>query len=226
MHILILGATGLVGSALVAHASQDDTITQITCLSRRPFTHSHPKVTTVVIDFEHPESWPKITGDALLSCFGTTLKQAGSKAAMTRVDVDYQYQVASWGKANGIEKYILVSAIGAKSTSRIFYSRIRGVLEEKVIAIGFSTTFILQPSLLLGKRLALRCGELIASALTPKAIMNALPGLRNYAPIRGEDVAKAMMIAAKSHQKGCVILGGTHRIQEFIAKSTLEKPNA
>jgi uncharacterized protein YbjT (DUF2867 family) len=62
-------------------------------------------------------------------------------------------------------QYILVSSGGASSSSYMPYSAMKGKLEDSVIALGFNTTFILQPALLIGARNETRTPEAIAQSL-------------------------------------------------------------
>ena len=55
-----------------------------------------------------------------------------AKEAQRKVDFDYQLQFAKTAKENGVEDFVLVSAYGANPNSKIFYSRMKGELEEEV----------------------------------------------------------------------------------------------
>ena len=50
MHLILTGATGLVGSAALAHMLALDTVTRVTILSRRPvpMAEGHSKATTII----------------------------------------------------------------------------------------------------------------------------------------------------------------------------------
>ena len=83
---------------------------------RRPLQLQHTKLHVHVVDMERAEDWQ--TGpaaDVAFSCLGTTLRDAGSKAAQHRVDVDYQLQFAEIGLAVvGVGTFVLLSAAGGK----------------------------------------------------------------------------------------------------------------
>ncbi|MFN8791509.1 MAG: NAD(P)H-binding protein [Bdellovibrionales bacterium] len=189
---LVLGATGLIGKALVEQLSNQPTTDQIVALTRRPVTYPSKKVINEVVDFDHPEkSIHVLKGDFLFSCLGTTLKQAGSIQAQRKVDVDYQFEAARLAAQNGVPHYLLVSSSMADAKSRNEYLKMKGELEEKVLAIPFQRVSVFQPSLLLGDRPENRPGEKWGARVLPALAL--IPGLRRYRPIYGHQVATKMI---------------------------------
>jgi len=67
----------------------------------------------------------------------------------------------------------------------------KGELEDKVTGLQFTATTILQPSLLLGKREAIRLGEGLASFVLPS--LAKIPGMHRFKPISSADVAKKLL---------------------------------
>lgn len=189
---IVVGATGLVGGALTDHLANADHIHKVTTLTRRPAAHPSPKVENRVVKFNRLEDERAFfQADLLFSCLGTTRKQAGSIEAQRKVDVDYQYQAARLAANNGVRHYLLVSSSGANAGSKNPYLRMKGELERLVQALPFERVSIFQPSLLQGKRPELRLGEMLGGLVLP--IVCAVPGLRRYRPIRGEEVAAKMV---------------------------------
>ncbi len=160
---------------------------------RRSFGVNHPKLEEVIVDFDDKASWqPLLTGDVLFSALGTTLKQAGSKEAQYKVDFTYNYEFAHAAADNGIKSYVLVSSAGADAKSLIFYSRMKGELDEKVQTLPFREITILRPSILAGKREVPRKMEEISVKVMEK-ISKLL--FRKYRPIPAATVARAMIVA-------------------------------
>ena len=194
---IVIGATGLVGRALVAQLVQNQSFERIVTLTRRAVAYDSPKVQNHVVDFaqlaRHAE-W--FQGDVLFSCLGTTLKQAGSIAAQRVVDVDYQLAAAQLAAQQGVQHYILVSSSGADADSRNAYLQMKGELEQKVSALPFARISIVQPSLLLGERAEHRVGEQLGAWLLP--LICQIPGLRRFRPIRGEEVAAKLIRISQS----------------------------
>lgn len=189
---IVIGATGLVGRAVVEQLVQVEKIDKIITLTRRPSHHDSNKVFNQVVDFECLDDYSIFfTGDFLFSCLGTTLKQAGSIEAQRKVDLEYQYKAAQLALKNGVEHYLLVSSSGANAKSRNQYLKMKGELEQKVKSLPFAQISIFQPSLLLGQREQVRIGEKLGSWLLP--MLAIIPGLRRYRPITGKQVAEKMV---------------------------------
>ncbi|WP_435237310.1 NAD-dependent epimerase/dehydratase family protein [Psychromonas sp. PT13] len=193
---VVIGATGLVGHAIVMQIIQMEQISKIVTLTRRPVSYSSEKVVNQVVDFDNLEGISELLrGDYLFSCLGTTLKQAGSIEAQRKVDIDYQFKVAQLAANVGVEHYLLVSASGANPQSKNAYLKMKGELEQKITALPFSQISIFQPSLLLGQRDHFRMGEKIGSWILP--ILGFIPVLKRYRPITGQQVAKKMIAVSQ-----------------------------
>ena len=159
---------------------------------------------THLVDFDHPEQWAdRLTGDVLFSCLGTTIKAAGGQDAQWKVDYTYQYNAAKAARENGVPVYVLVSAIDANSKSKIFYTRMKGALDDAVQALGFPACFILQPPSLIRKG-SDRFGEKVG--IVALKAFNAIGLMRKYTPMPTEAVAAAMIRLAKSGRKGTGII--------------------
>lgn len=201
MKAIILGATGAIGRDLVQELLQDDSVTELYLLVRRiPEGLSSPKLKIQVLDFDQPDQWPELPeADVLFSCLGTTLRDAGSQAAQYRVDYGYQYEVARRAAARGVPHYVLVSAWGAKASSRSFYTRMKGELEAAIQALPFRRISILRPPLLERKG-STRSGERLAAAILRG--LNALGLLRALRPMPTSVVARCMHALARSQHSG------------------------
>lgn len=187
----VIGATGLVGKQLVSQLLENEHFGKVLIFVRRDSGLSHPKLEQLIVDFADEKTWAKkLTGDVLFSALGTTLKQAGSKAKQYEVDFTFNLNFAQKAKANGIENYVLVSSIGANSKSALFYTRIKGELDDTVANLGFENLTILRPSYLSGERDEKRWMEELS--LPVVGFVTKLI-LKKYRPISGETVAKAMI---------------------------------
>jgi uncharacterized protein YbjT (DUF2867 family) len=140
MVAIVIGSTGLVGSELTNQLISSDQFQKIKVFTRRPLENKHPKIEEYVINFDLPKQWQKlVTGDVLFSSLGTTLKKAGSKGAQFKIDYNYQYYFARAAAENNVPSYVLVSAAYASPASKIFYSRMKGILEKTSKNFLFNT---------------------------------------------------------------------------------------
>lgn len=202
MTATVAGATGLIGSYLLEELLKDDYFDIVRILIRRPLDISHPKLEKKLVDFGDADSLlVALTGTDVLFCaVGTTQKKVnGDKAAYRKVDYDIPVNLARYCKIVGCEKFILVSSVGANSKSNNFYLHLKGEVEDAIKTTGLQSLHIMQPSMLLGDRKETRTAERTGQVIM-KAFSFLLPA--KYKPVHGRDVAKAMLIAAKSEKSG------------------------
>ena len=193
---LIAGATGLVGTYCLRLLIASPDYSRITAVVRRRMPVNHPKFVQQVVDFERISELALSSCDDVFCALGTTIKKAGSQAAFRRVDVDYPRMIAESGLRSGAQRFILVSSVGADPSSRSFYLRTKGELEQAVAAMPFQAVHILRPSLLLGTRPESRLGEGIAQKLMPLVSPLLRGRYSKYRPIAAAKVASAMVYVA------------------------------
>jgi len=198
----LIGATGLIGGELLSLLLDDDHFEKVRILVRRPFSRNHPKLEKKLVDFTDADSLlvDLDESDTVFCTIGTTMKKVkGNKDAYRKIDYDIPVNIARYCKIMNCKNYILVSAVGADSQSRNFYLKLKGEVEDIVRKVGLESTYIMRPSILLGKRHEFRFGESISVPLVKK-ISFLLPS--KYKPIEATEVARAMLAAAKISEKG------------------------
>ena len=199
MKTLLIGATGATGSDLLKLLLDDDEVESVDIFVRRNTGVEHPKLTVHVINFEKPEEWSHLVkGDVLFSCLGTTRKDAGSKAAQWKVDYDYQYSFAKAARQNGVECYVLVSAMNASSKSLFFYSRIKGKLDEDVTNLGFPKLLIFKPPSLVRKQSNRKMEKMGVKVI---GFFNRLGLMKSLKPMSTDALAKKMLDDVRYHDK-------------------------
>lgn len=189
---IVIGATGLVGKALVNELANSDHFSQVITLTRKKYNHNSDKVINHVIQFDDLALYANLfKADCFFSCLGTTKKQAGSINNQRKVDFTYQLKAAQLAIANDVSHYLLVSSSGANENSTSQYLKMKGELELKIKQLPFNTISIFQPSLLIGSRDEFRFAEKIASWFL--GLLCKLPFLNRYRPISGKQVAIKMI---------------------------------
>jgi uncharacterized protein YbjT (DUF2867 family) len=194
---LLAGASGLVGRALLALLLEAPQYGSVHAILRRPLRDlpKRDKLTTTNVDFDRLPALPAV--DDVFIALGTTIKAAGSEQAFRQVDFDAVLATARAGRAAGATRLLVVSALGADPSSRVFYNRVKGEMELAIAGLGYERVVIAQPSLLLGDREALgqppRPAERWAMRLMALAAQLLPAGIR---PIRAEDVARSLLRAA------------------------------
>jgi len=203
---LLLGASGLTGGLLLELLLSDSDYGKIKLFSRKNSGISHPKIEEHVIDILQLENYSAdFTGDVVFCCIGTTKAKTPDETEYKAIDFGIPVAAAQLAKQNGIPTFIVISALGANPKSTIFYNRIKGEMEESVLAIGISRTFILEPSLISGDRKEARIGETMAIYFM-KIINPLLFGkLKKYRSIAPENIAKTMWYLSKNDYPKTII---------------------
>lgn len=200
MKALVIGATGATGKDLVSQLLNDKEFDEVDIFVRKPLDIKSDKLKVHVVNFDNPQEWKdSVRGDVAFSCLGTTLKTAGSKEAQRKVDFDYQYQFAKAAKENNVDDYVLVSAYGADPKSKIFYSKMKGELEDAVRQLHFNKITIFKPGMLERKD-SDRTGEVLGSRIIKFA--NKIGLLESQKPLPTNILAKAMINSAKIKSNG------------------------
>lgn len=188
---VIIGSTGLIGRNLIEILSKNEGYSNLYSISRSKPEKLPSKVTH--IDFNSGRYAIPQNIDTAFCCLGTTMKKAGSKESFHKVDYEMVIDFAKKAKKAGINRFAVVSSIGANPKASNFYLRTKGEVEEKLKDIGFERLVMVRPSLLLGKRNEKRIGEDIGKALYSIFRFMFVGPLKKYRGINADDVAKAMI---------------------------------
>jgi uncharacterized protein YbjT (DUF2867 family) len=190
---IIAGASGLIGSELLTILLNHAEYEEVLVLVRKELPVKHKKLVQLVIDFDELAKYAgSLTGHAVFSCMGTTNAKTPDKVQYRKIDHDYPLEIAHLAKANGVEQFHLVSAVGANSKSSAFYIKLKGELEEDLRPVGFQSLHIYQPSMLYGDRKEQRTLEKTLIRIFKVVDHLLIGGLRKYRSISGETVANAM----------------------------------
>jgi uncharacterized protein YbjT (DUF2867 family) len=210
--VVVAGASGLVGSALVRALCADERVARVVCLMRRAVAlpaelPGHEKLEQrTVASFDEAAlgaAMPKDVEDAYC-CLGTTIKVAGSQEAFFKVDHDAVVAFARAARAAGARRFAVVSSQGADRHSVSFYLRVKGDMEASVTRVGFEAAHLIRPAILDGQRAQTRPGEALGITVL-RGVSQLFGGPRfNYAPIRAETVARAMIALAFGGELGAV----------------------
>ncbi|BDH44484.1 hypothetical protein TUM12370_05280 [Salmonella enterica subsp. enterica serovar Choleraesuis] len=184
--ILLTGATGLVGSQVLKLLRRDPRASKIIVPTRRALppgaclvNPTGPRLTDMLHALDEPL-------DAVICCLGTTRQQAGSKNAFVMVDYGLVIDSALTGLRLGAKQMLVVSSMGADARSPFLYNRVKGEMEQTLIAQRWPRLVIVRPSMLLGKRPRQRLNE---SLLAP--FFRLMPG--NWRAIEAQEVAQALV---------------------------------
>lgn len=190
MKLMILGATGAVGSQVLNQAHNDARFETIVAPTRRPLANpgrAQNPITSFDLPLPQADWWAV---DAVICCLGTTLKQAGSQQAFYRVDHDLVIACAEQARAAGASVFVLNSSLGANEKSRSFYLQTKGEVESAVARMGFERVVLARPSLIDAERPESRPAEKLG-LMAGRLLAPVIP--KRYRPVRAEVIAAALL---------------------------------
>lgn len=203
---IIAGASGLVGGHCLRRLLASGLHEQVIAFVRGPLNVTHKRLQQRTVDFDRlgrMSAFPR--AQDVFCCLGTTMKKAGSEEAFRKVDYEYVVRLAESSLRTGADRFFLVSAVGADSKSRVFYSRVKGEAEDAVARLGFAGLHIFRPSLLVGSRPEKRPAEALGIAAARLVSGVFFGPARKYRPIKADTVARAMIVVAREGSPGAHI---------------------
>ena len=156
-NILVVGASGLVGSNILEHLEDGDS--KITLLLRRRLEDkAHLK--QIITEFDNIDNLDETQAvDEVYIAIGKKLSlvellylKKSKRKEFELVDFHYIRNIALFAKKLGAKSLGLISAVGANENSRNIYLSVKGKIEKEIISMGFEKLVIAQPGHLLGKR--------------------------------------------------------------------------
>lgn len=203
--ILLAGSTGLIGALVSDRLLARPEVDLIRLVRQGSSAHGS------AIDFEQLCAAPEARlkehapegAHVAICCLGTTIRTAGSQAAMVRVDRDYVQAFARGAHALGARRFILVTSAGAGGPG--FYLQTKGAAERAVLDLGFDRVDLIRPGFLLGQRAERRVWEAIGQRLFAWLTPALVGALSRYGAIDAETVADAIVALAGRHEAGVYV---------------------
>ena len=150
--VVMLGATGAVGSHTARALAIDPRVERITLLGRRSLSDfSAPTVEQHVIDIHAAGSYSKVLPghDAAICTLGIGQPSKVSKDEFVRVDKLAVLDFATACRDAGISHFEILTSVATSRSSPLFYLRVKGELETELVAMGFGRLSIFQPSMII-----------------------------------------------------------------------------
>ena len=203
--VLLIGATGMVGQAVLKQAAARSDI-WLTAIARRevPF----PPGARMEMRVSPLEHWADLIGAAqpetVVIALGTTIKAVGGdRAAFRAVDHDLVLMAARAAKAAGARQCIAVSSVGAALSSKNLYLSVKGETEDQLAKLRFDRLDILRPGLLVGKREGpLRPVERFLTIIAPLVDPLMLGSLARYRSVRASRLAEVIVALTGERMRG------------------------
>jgi uncharacterized protein YbjT (DUF2867 family) len=153
MNVLILGATGMVGQAVLRECLLDEGVARVVTLGRAPVAQQHPKLRQIVHAdlFALAPVEDQLTGlDACFYCLGVSAVGL-SEAEYTRVNHDLTLSVAeTLARLDPDMTFVYVSGTGTDSSERggVMWARVKGRTENALLRLPFRSAYMARPGVI------------------------------------------------------------------------------
>ncbi|HET9628355.1 MAG TPA: nucleoside-diphosphate sugar epimerase [Novosphingobium sp.] len=204
VRICLVGASGLVGSALIrACVGRDDV--RLVAVARREL--DLPPGSRMEVLLADPANWGDAIAAArpqvLVSALGTTWAKAGrDEAAFRAVDQELVVACGRWGVEAGARGMIAISSVGADPHARALYLKVKGEVEQTLAKLGFGRLDIVRPGLLRGQRAEHRVLEGMGQLVAPLVDLMLGGNFARYRSIRADTLAEAILALAHEKARG------------------------
>jgi len=207
---LIFGSTGLTGGYFLDEVKNRKLKYH---LFLREVSTAEPMENQTLFDSENLPDLPNTK--SLVICIGYPLDfleliymKLKVKKEFKRIDLDLVIEICKKASQAGISNVLIISAVGANSSSLNYYLKIKGMMEDEVRAIGFNSIFFARPGHLLGPRdesrvdVFVRLIEFFGNLFSPLYISI----LRKYKNIPAQVVAQDLLNSYESNKSTSEII--------------------
>ena len=195
--VVMLGASGAVGSETVSSFLELNNLQKLTLLGRRSIPHLNADyIHQYTIDISDTHTYHNyIRGHKTAICtLGIGEPSKVSKQEFIKVDKTAVLDFAHICKKEGVQHFQLLSSVGISATSKSFYLRIKGELVEELKALNFERLSIFQPSMILTPTNRYGLSQAIVLKVWPVLEPLLVGGARKYRGVKvstlGEAIAK------------------------------------
>jgi uncharacterized protein YbjT (DUF2867 family) len=224
MKILLFGASGTAGGAVLQACLDTPVVEEVRAIVRRTLGRSETKLH----EFVHRNylDYAAVAGafravDACLFCLGTSATQVG-KDEYVKISHDYAIAAAQMLKSESpAAAFHYISGQGTRAGSRTFWSKVKGQTENELMELVGADCW--RPAFIDAK----------PSASLPKVYALLRPALRLLRPFRslyvaGEDLGRAMLQATREGFRRRVIENAEIRqlAERFVAWKTQRGENS
>jgi len=205
LSVVMIGATGAVGSRVVANLLEFGNLERFTLLGRKGLDGvSGGGLSQHLVDLFEPSSYRHLlAGHQVAVCtLGVGQPSKVSREEFVRLDKSVVLDFAAECKKAGVQHFVLLSSVDSDSRSKSFYLRVKGELEDGLAALGFARLSVFHPSMILtpANRYGLLQGLMLQVWPSLKYVL--LGPLRKYRGIEVDTLGRSMAINAASQGVG------------------------
>lgn len=209
LSIIMIGATGAVGTQVVKALVAMNDVSRITLLGRRRFDAvQSDKITQHIVDVLDPQTYRDyLKGyDAAICTLGVGEPSKASHSDFIKIDKDAVLAFGTACQAAGVQHFELLSSVGANDKSRSFFLRTKGELNTALGALGFARLSLFQPSMILTPSNRYGVSQALTLAIWPKLDVVLAGPARKYRGIKVANLGQAIAANVVAEGAGIEVL--------------------
>ena len=207
--IIFLGASGAVGSITLQKILSFSNVDKVLSLGRRALdTVNITKLDQKIINVSDPDTYKNfILGfDTAICTLGVGESSKVSKDHFLKIDKKAVLDFAIVCKLNGVKHFQLLSSVGANSSSKSFYLKTKGELNDSLRELNFERLSLFQPSMILTPKNRYGFSQAIILKVWPKLNFIFQGKAKKYRGIKVEELGKAIAKNTLKEGNGTEIL--------------------
>jgi len=202
--IVLLGATGAVGSEVVKNLILQPMTSRLSLLSRRAVAFTDHRIENHVVDVFSPSSYAELLSgfDVAICTMGVGQPSKVTPEEFIRVDKTAVLDFASACKAAGVAHFVLLSSVSSDVSSASLYLRTKAELEAGLKALNFKRLSVFKPSMILTPKNRYGISQAITLKVWPLISPLFWGGMRKFRGIKVEDLGKAIALNVFKERQG------------------------
>ncbi len=203
--IVMIGATGAVGSCVATALANDERVQRLSLLGRRPLEGIEDEsVAQHKVDVFEPSTYRELLGghDVAICTLGVGQPSKISKEEFVRTDKTAVLAFATECKAAGIRHFELLASVSVSAQSASFYLRTKGELINELKKLNFERLSIFQPSMILTPTNRYGLSQAITLKVWPLLNIFLLGSLKKYRGVPVQTLGNAMAKNIFSQKQG------------------------
>lgn len=208
-HVVMIGATGAVGTEVVRSLLTCPSLQRLTLLNRRAYdAFADPRIQSHPVDVSKPSTYRDLLSghETAICTLGVGQPSKMTKAEFLKIDHQLVLEFACEAKRAGCSHFELLGSVGANETSASFYLRAKGTLQCGLIDLGFDRLSLFQPSMILTPSNRYGIAQGLTLAIWPRLEPVLLGRLRKFRGIAVADLGRAIAINTAATARGVSVL--------------------
>lgn len=157
MKVIITGASGMVGKAILLECLEDNRITKILCINRKPLAVDHPKYEELILnDFSEISAHKSLFKEYHACYYSMGVSVLGlDEEKYTKLTYAYAKDFADTlyqANPNMLFNYVSGSGTDSSEKGKTMWARVKGKTENYILNKGFKDAYMFRPGAIIPEK--------------------------------------------------------------------------